>query len=71
MIRIFLVIVFVVGFLVPFGIPALFVTWLIGKISPAKKDRISLSLVQGAFRLILNVACGTKITVIGKHRFCS
>lgn len=71
MIRIALVFLFVVGFLVPFGIPALFITWLIGLVSPAKKDRISLSLVQGAFHLILNVACGTRITIIGEEHLPS
>lgn len=63
MIRIFLVAFFLFLFLL-FGLPILFVEWIIGKISPETKAISSLRIVQAAFKTILFIS-GTKTTVIG------
>lgn len=65
MIRTILVLLTVVLFLVPIGIPLLGIEWLIGKVSPRTKDRSSLSAVQTVFRLILAIS-GVHLTVQGQ-----
>lgn len=65
MIRLILVAVFLISFLI-LSIPVFFVEWLIGKRNPALKDRSSLRIVQGAFRIIIWLA-GVKLTVIGEE----
>lgn len=65
MIRLILVAVFLVGFLI-LSIPVFFVEWLIGKWNPSLKDRSSLRIVQGAFRIVAWLA-GVRLTVIGEE----
>lgn len=45
---------------------ALLVEWIIGKINPGLKDRSSLKIVQGLFKMLLFLT-GTKVTIIGKE----
>ena len=66
MIRLILALGSAVIFLLPFGIPAALVLWIIGKFSPYRKDRISLTLVQGELR-IMQFFSGVKFTVEGKE----
>lgn len=65
MIRLILVAVFLISFLI-LSIPVFFVEWLIGKWNPSLKDRSSLRIVQGAFRIVAWLA-GVKLTVIGEE----
>lgn len=64
--RTLLVVIFILLFLIPFGIPALLILWLVGKFNPDLKDRISLALVKGVMRGIAFLS-GTKVTVIGRE----
>lgn len=66
MIRLILTAVAVVGFLI-LSIPALIAEWIIGKFNPSLKDRSSLRIVQGAFRVVL-FAAGVKVICIGEER---
>lgn len=66
MIRFLLVCIVVVGFLI-LSIPVLFVEWLIGLAAPKVKDRSSLHLIQGVFRLVIRIA-GIEATVIGHEK---
>ena len=66
MIRSLLVILVLVLFLVPIGIPLLIIEWLIGKINPYARDRSSLTIIQWVFRLILAIS-GVRLTVIGRE----
>lgn len=66
MIRIILIAVFVVGFLI-LSIPVFFVEWLIGKKYPALRDKSSLRIVQGAFKVVIFLS-GVRLTVIGEER---
>lgn len=63
MIRFIAVCTFVILFLV-IGSPLLVITWLIGLKNPDAKSRISLSIVNWAFRVV-RVLAGTKVTIIG------
>ncbi|XCP85744.1 lysophospholipid acyltransferase family protein [Roseburia hominis] len=65
MIRIILVALFLFSFLI-LSIPVLFIEWIIGLISPGKKDLSSLRIVQWAFKVILKIT-GVKVTVIGEE----
>lgn len=65
MIRFILIALFVIIFLI-ISIPLLIVEWIIGKFNMPLKDRSSLAIIKGAFRICLFVA-GTKVTVIGKE----
>ena len=65
MIRFILVCITVIGYLI-LSIPILLVEWIIGKISPMKKDISSLRIIQAVFRFILWLT-GSKITVIGEE----
>lgn len=65
MVRFILVCIVVIGFLI-LSIPVLLAEWIIGKISPMKKDVSSLRIVQGVFRLVLRIT-GVTVTVIGEE----
>lgn len=54
------------GLFLIFTIPVLFVEWLIGLVSPQKRDYSSLRIVQWAFKVIIAI-CGTEVTVIGEE----
>lgn len=64
--RTVLVALLFVGFLVPVGIPLLIIEWLIGKVNPYLRDRSSLSIIQGVFRVVLWIS-GVRLTVIGRE----
>lgn len=53
------------------GIPVTGILYLIGKKNPKKKQQIANTCVKFAFTLILKIAAGTKVTVIGKERIPS
>ncbi len=62
--------ILVVIFLIMYGIFSLFalpIEWLIGKINKRAKDRSSLRIVQGAFKIVRFLS-GAKTTVIGLDR---
>lgn len=62
--------ILVVIFLIMYGIFSLFalpIEWLIGKINKRAKDRSSLRIVQGAFKIVRFLS-GAKTTVIGLER---
>ena len=62
--------ILVVIFLILYGIFSLFalpIEWLIGKINKRAKDRSSLRIVQGAFKIVRFLS-GAKTTVIGLER---
>lgn len=65
MIRFILVCITVIGFLI-LSIPLLLAEWLVGKISPEKKDFSSLRIIQAVFRFILRIT-GVKVTVLGEE----
>ena len=65
MIRFILVVITVIGYLL-LSIPLLILEWIIGKVSPMKKDISSLRIIQAVFRFILCLT-GVKITVIGEE----
>ena len=65
MIRYLIVISFIALFLI-LSIPLMLVEWIIGKFNPSLKDRSSLALVLGAFRVALWLA-GTKVIVKGEE----
>lgn len=65
MIRFILVVITVIGYLI-LSIPILLVEWIVGKISPMKKDVSSLRIIQAVFRFILWLT-GVKVTVIGEE----
>ena len=65
MIRFILVVITVIGYLL-LSIPLLILEWIIGKVSPMKKDISSLRIIQAVFRFILWLT-GVKITVIGEE----
>ena len=66
MIRFILVVIFLIWYGI-FSLIALPVEWLIGKISKKAKDRSSLKIVQGAFKIVRFLS-GAKTTVIGLDR---
>lgn len=66
MIRFLLICIFLILILILL-IPVLMIEWLIGKVSPIKKDVSSLRLVQAAFWFFLKIA-GVKVTVIGEEK---
>lgn len=66
MIRLILALGSAVIFLVPFGIPAAIILWIIGKFSPYRRARISLTLVQAELR-IMRFCSGVKVTVKGQE----
>ncbi len=66
MLRTLLCIIFIVLFLI-FITPVSFVTWLIGRKNPELRDRINMSAIRWAFRVILFLS-GTKLTVIGEEK---
>ncbi|MEG1742507.1 MAG: lysophospholipid acyltransferase family protein, partial [Acetivibrio sp.] len=57
--------IFLCFFLI-FSIPIFFVEWLVGKISPAKKNISSLRIVQWAFKVMIFIS-GVSVTVIGEE----
>lgn len=62
--------ILVVIFLIMYGIFSLFalpIEWLIGKINKRAKDRSSLRIVQGAFKIVRFLS-GARTTVIGLER---
>lgn len=63
MIRLLLVGIFLVIYCI-FSLPAFLVLWIIGKFNMPAKRKISLRMVQWAFRVILFLS-GTKTTIIG------
>lgn len=63
MIRFFLIVLIVAGFLILF-LPVLGAEWIIGHLNPGLKSKSSLKLVQATFRLIWKTA-GTRLTVKG------
>lgn len=65
MLRFILICIIVVGFVI-FSAPVLLVEWIMGKISPSKKDQSSFHIIQNAFRFVLKIA-GAKVTVIGEE----
>ena len=65
MFRFIITCIFVVLFLI-LSSPLLVITWLIGKKNPDAKSRISLAIVNWAFRVVIRIA-GTKVTVIGEE----
>lgn len=65
MIRFILIVIVVVGFLI-LSIPILIIEWIIEKFNKDFKDRSSLKLVQGVFKLVLFLT-GVKTTVIGQE----
>lgn len=65
MIRFILVVITVVLFLI-LSTPVMLIEWIIGKFNPGLKDRSSLAIVNGAFRLILWIT-GVKIIVLGEE----
>ena len=66
MIRTIFVLLFVVIFLVPVGIPLLFIFWLLGKAFPDAMDRASLSVIQWVLRVIMLLS-GVRLTVLGQE----
>ncbi len=67
MIRTILTLLFlIIYFLI--GIPITGILYFIGKKNPQKKQQIANTCVKIAFTIILKVAAGTKITIIGKER---
>ena len=66
MIRTIFVLLFVVIFLVPVGIPLLFIFWLLGKAFPDAMDRASLSVIQWVLRVIMLLS-GVRLTVLGRE----
>lgn len=66
MLRFIIVAVFVIGFLI-LSIPVFFVEWIIGKYNPRLRDRSSLRIVQGAFKIVIWLS-GVRLTVIGEER---
>ncbi|MCD8123861.1 MAG: 1-acyl-sn-glycerol-3-phosphate acyltransferase [Lachnospiraceae bacterium] len=56
----------VILFLVPVGIPLLFIEWIIGKFNPSLKDRSSLAAVQFILRGVQWFS-GIQLTVIGRE----
>ncbi len=65
MIRFTATAVFLFFFLV-LSIPVFFVEWLIGKRSPALRDRSSLRIVQWGFRICIRIS-GVRLTVLGEE----
>lgn len=63
MIRTILVFTVVAIFLI-ISLPLLGILWIIGKFKPNVRDRVSLSIVQFMFRVVLFLA-GTKVTIKG------
>ena len=66
MIRTIFVLLFVVIFLVPVGIPLLILFWLLRKAFPDAIDRASLSVIQWVFRVIMALS-GVRLTVLGRE----
>ena len=64
--RLILAVVFLVLYLTVFSLPVWPVLWLIRKKNPARADRMALSYVQGAFR-VLGWLCGVHLTVTGRE----
>ncbi len=50
------------------GIPITGILYLIGRKNPQKKQQIANTSVKIAFTIILKIAAGTKITIIGRER---
>lgn len=65
MIRFICVVVYVVGFLI-LSIPALIAEWILGNFSMDLKNRSSLVIIRGAFRLALRIT-GVRMTVLGEE----
>lgn len=65
MIRFILVVAFVSLFLL-FSIPLMLLVWGIGKFNRDLKNRISLAVVNWAFRVCLFIS-GTKVTILGEE----
>lgn len=65
MIRFIFVVIFLGLFLV-LSIPVFFIEWLVGLISPQKRDISSLRIVQWAFKVMLRMS-GITATVIGEE----
>ena len=65
MIRFILIVITVVSFLI-LSIPVMLIEWIIGKFNPGLKDRSSLAIVNGAFRLCLWIA-GVNAIVLGEE----
>lgn len=65
MIRLILVLIAVIVYLLV-GILLQLIEWMIGKFNKPLKDRSSLALIKGVFRVILFLS-GTKVTVLGKE----
>ncbi len=65
MFRFILVVITVVLFLI-LSTPVMLIEWIIGKFNPGLKDRSSLAIVNGAFRLILWIT-GVKVIVLGEE----
>lgn len=66
MLRFIIVAAFVVIFLI-LSIPVFFVEWIIGKYNPGLRDRSSLRIVQGAFKIVIRLS-GVRLNVIGEDR---
>ena len=65
MIRFILVASFVILFLIA-TILVQIIEYIIGKFNPNLRNKSSLAIIQGAFRVVLFLS-GTKLTVIGKE----
>lgn len=65
MFRLIFIILFLILFFI-ISIPIYLVLYLIGLCSKNVRDKVSLAIVRGAFRIILFLA-GTKVTVYGKE----
>ncbi|MDO4292440.1 MAG: lysophospholipid acyltransferase family protein [Eubacteriales bacterium] len=66
MIRFIITALFVVLFLI-LSIPLLIAEWIVGKISPAARDKSSLAIVNWAFRMVLRLS-GVSVTYLGEER---
>ena len=66
MIRFILIILFIVIFFL-LSLPFFLITWIIGKFSEAKKDRIHLAAAKIFSHIVLFMA-GTRYTIIGREK---
>ncbi|MDD6213303.1 MAG: lysophospholipid acyltransferase family protein [Clostridiales bacterium] len=64
--RTLLVLLLILIFLIPVGIPLLLAEWIVGKFNPRLRDRSSLKIIQTVLCMILWLS-GTKVTVLGRE----
>jgi len=65
MIRFIGIVIVLLGYLI-FFIPVLIFEWILGRFNPEARDRHSLKLVQGVFKIMLKIT-GVDLVVIGEE----